>query len=136
MRITNKPTEQIPNHSGSYEIHSFSWNLKVYYRVHKSPLLDCVLSQMNPVHTLTTYVRKSFNIIIPSTPRSHKLSLHFQVLRLKFCMYFLSLLFVLHASLNTSSLSTSYEVPLCTICPGAWYFLSPMFKYSHSLPDF
>jgi len=25
----------------------------VYYRVHKTPLQDPVLSQMNPVHTLT-----------------------------------------------------------------------------------
>jgi hypothetical protein len=33
---------------------------KVYYCVHKSPPLDPVLGQMNPVHILITYFKDQF----------------------------------------------------------------------------
>jgi hypothetical protein len=43
--------------SASQEIPNLLWNQKVHYRVHNSPQLKPVMSQMNSVHTLITYSR-------------------------------------------------------------------------------
>jgi hypothetical protein len=46
---------------------------EVLLSVNKSPQLDSVLSQMNPVHILTPCSLKiSFNVILPCTRNSHK----------------------------------------------------------------
>jgi hypothetical protein len=49
------------------------WNVNVYYHIHKSLLLVPILSQLNPVLTLTPYVFEiRFNIILPSSSECPK----------------------------------------------------------------
>jgi hypothetical protein len=40
--------------------------------------LDIILSKFNPVHTLTYYLKKYFNGILPSNPRSSEWCLTFK----------------------------------------------------------
>ena len=42
----------------------------IHYRLHNSsPLVICILSQVQSLHVLQSYILKnSFNIILPSTP--------------------------------------------------------------------
>ena len=52
------------------------WNPKVYYHTHKCPPPVPVLSQLDPVHTTTSYfLMIHFNIILPPTSGSPKWSL-------------------------------------------------------------
>ena len=79
---SNKPTPRSTvlleklNSSARQAIPRTLWNLGVYYRVHNSPTLAPILSQVNPVRTLPTASFKIHsNVILPPTPRSSKLSL-------------------------------------------------------------
>jgi hypothetical protein len=62
-----------------------SWNLKVHYRVHKSPPMDPILSQPYPVRTIDPYLPKvQLNVIHPFTPRFSQWSL--TVIMLNSCL--------------------------------------------------
>jgi hypothetical protein len=83
-RLTDLSLTNSTVQSHVWEVYSFSagrviprfvWNPKVHYRLHKSTPLDANLNQVRPVHTVTfNFSKIHFNIILPSIPRSPKLS--------------------------------------------------------------
>jgi hypothetical protein len=57
--------------AATQELSRILWNPKVHCRVHKSPTLVSILSEISPVHTTQSYLTElHFNIIPPPTPRS------------------------------------------------------------------
>jgi hypothetical protein len=54
--VSSSATQEFPN---------ILWNTEIYYRVHKSPPLAPILSQINPVHA-TTFCFSKINFILSS----------------------------------------------------------------------
>jgi hypothetical protein len=65
------PSWEAASCAATQEFTNILWHPEVHCRVHKSPSLVSVLSQINPVHTTPSYLSKiHLNIILPPTSRS------------------------------------------------------------------
>jgi len=83
--------------SAGQEIHHIFWSPKVLYHTRKSPSPAPILSQINPFHAPSHFLKINFNIIFPSTPGS--------------CKWSLSLTFPRQNPVSTSSLPSKSSIP-------------------------
>jgi hypothetical protein len=75
LLIQVTPCDSLPwnvtSRSASQEIISLWWSPKVHYRAQRNPALDSILSQLSPVHTLTSIsINTHSNIILLSITSS------------------------------------------------------------------
>jgi hypothetical protein len=127
--------------SATQELSSIFWNMKVYYRFHKSPPLVPIMSR--PIQSIPPHPISPRSILILE-PSSYVLVLlvvpfliTFQLIPYK---HFFSPPFMLHAMSNSSSLtcsiklylakSTSYEALIMQFSPPSCHFIPLWPKYS------
>jgi hypothetical protein len=101
------PSWEAANCAPTKELPSILLNPKVHYRIHKSPPLVSILSQINPIHTISSHLSKiHFNIV------HSRLGLPSGLFPLAFptiaYMYSSSPPFVLHSLPISSSLTLSF----------------------------
>ena len=65
--MKQSPSWEASRFSAVQEIPHMLWNRKIHYRIHKSPPRAPILSQINPAHTPSHFLRIHFNIILPSS---------------------------------------------------------------------
>jgi len=143
--MEESPSWEASSHSASQEIPHLLWNLKVHYRLHKSPSLVPVLSQMHPLYTFPNYFPKIHSkTIFLFTTRSYAWSLHF-----KFSdQNLVSISHLSHACyMSQTSHSTSFDHPnniwwsvkvvkliIIQSSPASCHFLPLKSKYSPQMP--
>jgi hypothetical protein len=69
--MKQSPSWEANSCSTGQEMPRLLWNPKVHYRVHRSLLMEFILSQMSLANTLIIcFLKTCFNTMLPSPPRS------------------------------------------------------------------
>jgi hypothetical protein len=69
------PSCEAANCADTQELSSILWNPKVHYRIYKSLSVVPILSRINSIHTIQSYLSKiHFNIVHPPTSWSSQWS--------------------------------------------------------------
>ena len=93
--MAQSPASEANRFSESQEIPLILWNPKFHYRNHMCPPPVPILSQLDPVHTPTSYILKiHLNIILPSMPGSHKWSFILRFPQQKPCIHLFSVIII------------------------------------------